>query len=120
LINSNSDMFDIVFGIKKSFCEIKELNIFFYDYSCKKLKDVVNNFSPIEDMFDETAVGFIYNNFLKLSNCDYILDNTDINKAFIYIGIASIIVILLVLMYMKPRFGLKPSEYKKEDIKFEI
>ena len=49
-----------------------------------------------------------------------ILDNTDINKAFIYIGIASIIVILLVLMYMKSRFGLKPSEYKKEDINFEI
>lgn len=78
LINSNSDMFDILSGIKKSFVEVKELNIFFYDYSSKKLKDVVNNFSPIEDMFDETAVGVIYNNFLKLSNCDYILDNMDI------------------------------------------
>ena len=75
IINSKSDIFTIVPEVKNYFRKLKEFNIFFYDYSTKKLKDAVNNFSPVEDMFDETAAGSLYSNFLKLSNCDYILDN---------------------------------------------
>ena len=62
LINEKSDIFPLVSEIKKSLDSLKELNIFFYDYSAKKLKDVINNFSSVEDMYDETAVGVLYIN----------------------------------------------------------
>ena len=80
MINSNSDMFFVVSEIKKYLRTLKELNIFYYDFSSKKLKDVINNFSPIEDMYDETAIGVLYSNFLRLSNCDFIIDNKDYYK----------------------------------------
>ena len=33
-------------------------------------------------------------------------------------GLVFLIIIVLVLDYMRTRFGLKPEEYKKEDIEF--
>ena len=80
LINSASDIFSITSNIKQYYRGLKEFNILFYDYSSKKLKDVINNFSPIEDMYDETAIGVLYSNFLKLSNCDFIIDNKEYYK----------------------------------------
>ncbi len=80
LINSASDIFSIASNIKQYYRGLKEFNILFYDYSSKKLKDVINNFSPIEDMYDETAIGVLYSNFLKLSNCDFIIDNKEYYK----------------------------------------
>lgn len=81
LLVSSSDIYEISSGIKKIVSDIKENNIFFYDYSSRKLKDVINNFSPIEDMYDETAVGILYNNLLKLRDCDYILDGCEVVDA---------------------------------------
>lgn len=78
LLVSTSDVYEISSGIKKLVPELKELNIYFYDYASRKLKDVVNNFSPVEDMYDDTAVGVLYNNLLKLKDCDYILDNCEV------------------------------------------
>ena len=34
------------------------------------------------------------------------------------VGLASLAVIILILDYMRTRFGLKPEEYQKEDIEF--
>lgn len=78
LTNSKSDIYEIIIEFKKSFDYLKEINIFFYDYSSQKLKDAINNFSHIEEMYDETASEVIYKKFLKLSNCDYIIDNKEI------------------------------------------
>ena len=46
----------------------------------------------------------------------FILKKTGINQAFLLVGIISSIAFLLILKYMKTRIGLKPKEYKKEDI----
>ncbi len=46
----------------------------------------------------------------------FILDKLGINTSFLLVGILSLVLLLLVLQYMKPRFGLKPKQYKKEDI----
>ena len=48
------------------------------------------------------------------------LDYMDIKLAVVLIGFAFLAITILVLDYMKTRIGLKPSEYKKEDIEFPV
>lgn len=48
-----------------------------------------------------------------------LLNLLSIENAFLLVGIVAFISMIFVLNYMKTRFGLKPEEYKKEDIEFE-
>lgn len=48
-----------------------------------------------------------------------LLEVLNVENAFLLVGIISLVSIIIVLNYMKTRFGLKPEEYKKEDIEFE-
>ena len=50
----------------------------------------------------------------------YILSITNTANSLILVGIIFGIVTLSLISYMKTRTGLKPDEYKKEDIKFDI
>lgn len=43
-----------------------------------------------------------------------------VENAFLVIGLLSLASITVVLDYMRTRFGLKPEEYKKEDIEFNL
>lgn len=45
-----------------------------------------------------------------------LLDIVSIEKAYILIGLIGMLFIVLVLDYMRPRFGLKPEEYTKDDL----
>lgn len=47
-----------------------------------------------------------------------ILEITDIRHAIILVALGGLALMIIVLDYMRTRFGLKPKEYKKEDIKF--
>lgn len=47
-----------------------------------------------------------------------ILEITDIRHAIILVALGGLALMVIVLDYMRTRFGLKPKEYKKEDIKF--
>lgn len=47
-----------------------------------------------------------------------ILDFTDIKHAIVLVVLGGLALMIIVLDYMKSRFGLKPKEYNKEDIKF--
>lgn len=49
-----------------------------------------------------------------------LLENIDIKYAMILVGLLFLSILIVVLDYMKTRIGLKPSQYKKEDIKFTI
>ncbi len=49
----------------------------------------------------------------------YLLEITDSSNAIIIIGIIFFIIVIMLIMYMKTRIGLKPEDYKLEDIKFE-
>lgn len=42
----------------------------------------------------------------------------NVENAFLIVGLASLACMVVVLDYMRKRFGLKPEEYKKEDIEF--
>lgn len=56
-----------------------------------------------------------------LSICGAILLNyLNIKYSILLLGLFSLALITVVLDYMRTRFGLKPSQYKKEDIKFVI
>lgn len=48
-----------------------------------------------------------------------LLDNTTVSNSFILIGFAYIFIMIVVLVWMKPRFGLQPEEYSKNDIEYE-
>lgn len=49
----------------------------------------------------------------------WLVDVINIRDAFLVFGLASFAVMILILDYMRTRFGLKPEEYRKEDIEFE-
>ena len=49
-----------------------------------------------------------------------LLDVMTIENAFLIVGLAAMALIILVLDYMRKNFGLRPNEYKKEDIEFEV
>lgn len=48
----------------------------------------------------------------------WILEVTDIRHAIILVSLAGLALMIIVLDYMRTRFGLKPKEYRKEDIRF--
>ena len=48
-----------------------------------------------------------------------LLDIAGVDNAFILAGLILLVIIILILDYMRTRIGLKPSEYKKEDIEME-
>ena len=50
----------------------------------------------------------------------WILEVTDIRHAILLVSLGGLALIVMVLDYMRTRFGLKPKEYSKEDIKFYI
>lgn len=47
-----------------------------------------------------------------------LLEVINVENAFLIVGLFSLACMVVVLDYMKKRFGLKPEEYKKEDIEF--
>lgn len=42
----------------------------------------------------------------------------NVENSFLLVGLLSLALMIVVLDYMRTRFGLKPEEYKKEDIEF--
>lgn len=48
----------------------------------------------------------------------WMIEITDIRHAIILVALAGLALLVIVLDYMKTRFGLKPKEYRKEDIRF--
>lgn len=48
------------------------------------------------------------------------LNVMDISKAFLLLVLIALLGIILSLDYMRTRIGLRPNEYKKEDIEFKI
>ena len=48
-----------------------------------------------------------------------ILDSLNIKYAIILLGLLFLAVIIVILDYMRTRFGLKPKQYSKEDIEFK-
>lgn len=48
-----------------------------------------------------------------------VLERINVENAFLIVGLIALASMVVVLDYMRTRFGLKPEEYRKEDIEFE-
>lgn len=49
----------------------------------------------------------------------FLLDKVEIVTAMIVVGAIFTVLMILVTKYMKPRVGLKPEEYSKEEVKYD-
>jgi len=57
--------------------------------------------------------------FLIALFASFLLTITTVRNNFMIIGIIFMIIMIAILIYIKPRFGLKPEEYDKQDIEFK-
>ena len=63
------------------------------------------------DNLSKMIIGVIASSILRVTN---------IYEALLIIGIICTGVVIILAIYSKSRLGLKPEEYKKEDIEFEV
>lgn len=57
--------------------------------------------------------------FFMAMLASYILGVTTAKNNFLILGITFSLIIIIILIWIKPRFGLKPEEYNSKDIKFK-
>ena len=82
----------------------------------------LNNFSDAKILHNLYSVDTILEKFSRMTLTfigSLILIVADIKYAIMYIGIAFTIIAIIVSRYMKTRVGLKPEQYKREDIRFD-
>lgn len=64
----------------------------------------------------ELVAGIVASVFLLIGSI--LVKIIQIENAFIIVSLVLLVLVVLTLDYMRPRFGLKPREYQKEDIDF--
>ena len=57
--------------------------------------------------------------FIMAMTASYFLSITTAKTTFLILGLGFFVVMILILTWMKSRFGLKPNEYDSKDIKFK-
>lgn len=83
----------------------------------------LNNFSTSKMVSKIYGANTIMNNLLRMLVAfvgTLVLDNFNIKHTMIIVGMIFTAVVYILFRYMKPRVGLKPNQYKEEDIKLKI
>lgn len=81
----------------------------------------IKNFTSLEI---RTKIASTFDLIKSISQClialfvSFLLTITTVKYNFIILGSIFIIIMMAILIYIKPRFGLKPEEYEKQDIEF--
>jgi MFS family permease len=81
----------------------------------------IKNFTSLEI---RTKIASTFDLIKSISQClvalfaSYLLTISKVKSSFIIIGSLFLVIMFVILIYIKPRFGLKPEDYKKEDIEF--
>ena len=57
--------------------------------------------------------------FVMAMLASYLLTKTTTKESFWILGLGFLVILVFILQWMKPRFGLKPEEYDEKDIKFK-
>ena len=100
-------------------CTIQKINVsLWYIFEPKYLKNFTTENMRNKITFAYEFIGGIVASFFSILG-GLLLNILNVKHAFLVVGILASISIIIVLNYMKTRFGLKPDEYKKEDIEFE-
>ncbi len=90
-----------------------------YILEYKYLKNFTNHKNREKITFTYEFVAAISGSILALIG-SLILEKVKVQHAYLIVSTVALASMLMVLKYMKTRIGLKPEEYKKEDIEFEI
>lgn len=100
-------------------CTIQKINVsLWYIFEPKYLKNFTTENMRNKITFAYEFIGGIVASFFSVLG-GLLLNILNVKHAFLVVGILALVSIIIVLNYMKTRFGLKPEEYKKEDIEFE-
>lgn len=81
------------------------------NFSDNKILPKIYSVNGIMDNLSKMIIGVIASSILRVTN---------IYEALLIIGIICTGVVIILAIYSKSRLGLKPEEYKKEDIEFEV
>lgn len=88
-----------------------------YILEYKYLKNFTNEGMRNKIMFTYEFIGGIFASIFSILG-GLLLEVIDVENAFLIVGLFSLACMVVVLDYMRKRFGLKPEEYKNEDIEF--
>ena len=81
----------------------------------KYLKNFTNEKNRNKIMFTYELIGAVSASLLSIIG-SIMLKQFSINQAFLLVSLTVLVGIVLTLDYMRTRFGLKPKDYKKDDI----
>lgn len=90
-----------------------------YVLEYKYLKNFTTEEIRNKIMFTYELIGGIVTSIFAIIG-SLILGGFTVEQAFLLVPLAGLILIVLALDYMRTRFGLRPKDYKKEDIEFKI
>lgn len=97
---------------------LKVNNSIWYILEAKYIKNFTTEDMRNKITFTYEFIGGIAASFFSILG-GLLLSVVNVQNAFLIVGIIALVAMIFTLGYMKPRFGLKPEEYKKEDIEFE-
>jgi len=88
-----------------------------YILESKYLKNFTKEEARNKITFTYEFIGAVFASIFSILG-GILLDMINVRNAFLIVGLFSLACMVVVLDYMRKRFGLKPEEYKKEDIEF--
>ena len=77
-ICNNTNLENIDEDIKlifSDFYEISEINLLYYDFDIKKLKNVVRGYEPVRDFYSEEKITILQDSFSALQDSDFVLND---------------------------------------------
>ena len=98
---------------------MKACTSIWYILEYKYLKNFTNHKNREKITFAYEFVSAIAGSVCALIG-SIVLENFKVQHAYLLVSLIALVAMILVLDYMKTRIGLKPEEYRKEDIEFVI
>lgn len=90
-----------------------------YILESKYLKNFTNEYMRNKITFTYEFIGGIAASIFSILG-GVLLEVASIQNAFLLVGLIALASMVVTLDYMRTRFGLKPEEYKKEDIELKV
>ena len=90
-----------------------------YILEAKYLKNFTNHNTRSKITFTYEFIGSLSASLFSIIG-GLLLNVITVENAFLIVGLISLALIIIILDYMRTRIGLKPHQYKKEDIEFKI
>lgn len=110
----------IIIPIILIMCAIQKISVaIWYILETKYLRNFTSEDVRNKITFSYEFIGGIVASIFSVLG-GLLLKVINVQNAFLIIGLTALIFMVIVLDYMRTRFGLKPNEYKKEDLEFEI